>query len=176
MLTATPTKPVDAPVLPLVLPARPGPADPCQEGYTLLGEAWRSPTVTSVPTGRRFDIVRTPETCGAHVLDRLRRHAVRHGAVFTDNGMWHFFVPPRSDVMVAGMNWEDPATYVSGTHVSIPPRGARAHTHATLRWITREPAGHLFTAPLHLWAVFRALSAPLPAEVSVAAHPGGPQW
>lgn len=140
--------------------------DPGQEGFGLLGPAWRSSRPTRIPTGHTFDVVQVPAHHAAPVLRQLQRLGVRQGAVFADGDVWHFFVPPGSDYVPAqlgGPGWPPPTSYVSGELITIPPRGARTDDEP-LRWVTRLPAGRLFTAPVWLFAGLSALrQQPAPA-------------
>ncbi|MFF7098285.1 hypothetical protein ACFY9A_38805 [Streptomyces rubradiris] len=138
---------------------RPLPLDPSEEALTVLGPAWRSPTATTVLAGEAFDLVRVAETPGRLALDYLQRRGIRCGAVFMEYGSWHFFVPPNSAVLPPGTDWPQAVTYLTGQHVTIPGRGTRTADQAPLHWITRDPAGHLFTAPIFLWAALRAFTA-----------------
>ncbi|KUN17606.1 hypothetical protein AQJ11_37730 [Streptomyces corchorusii] len=137
----------------------PCPPDPSEEASTVLGQAWRSCTPTSVPTGERFDLVRVDETLGHLALHSLRVRGIRCGAVFADHGSWHFFVPPGSAALPPAMDWPQAVTYLAGQHVTIPARGARAALGTALHWITRDPPGYLFTAPIPLWAALCAFTA-----------------
>ncbi|CAM5503435.1 MULTISPECIES: hypothetical protein [Streptomyces] len=136
----------------------PWPPDPSEEASTVLGQAWRSSTPSPMRTGREFDLVRVDETLGHLVLHSMRVRGVRCGAVFSDHGSWHFFVPPGSAVLPPGMGWPQAVAYLTGQHVTIPGRGARAADGTPLHWITRDPPGHLFTAPIPFWAALCAFT------------------
>ncbi|MFF5538513.1 hypothetical protein ACFY71_39710 [Streptomyces cinerochromogenes] len=154
----------------LLQPRTACPTEPAEEGYALLGQAWRSSTPTPVVTGQRVDLVRVTEAHGRPVLDYLRRRGLRRGAVFTDHGAWHFFVPTESG-LPPEMDWPEPVTYLSGQQVTIPPRGARAGDSTPLHWITRKPPGQLLTAPIPLWAALRATVATPPLLAGAARGP-----
>ncbi|WP_019061534.1 hypothetical protein [Streptomyces prunicolor] len=127
--------------------------DRSSEGYALLGRAWQSTVPAQVRTGECFAAVLTQQAYGAAALARLRRVSERRrGAVIADGGTYTFFVPLNSD----SLPWPPCATYLHGPEVRVPPRGARAD-HLSLRWASREPIGHLITAPMVLSPLLRAL-------------------
>jgi hypothetical protein len=135
--------------------------DPAQEGYRLLGPAWRSSMPSPLQTGQAFDVVQVAEACAAPALEQLRRIGARRGAVFANDDQWHFFVPLESEFFPerCGTGWPAWVRYLSGAWITVPPRGARAGTGG-LRWVTREPAGRLYTAPMVLWAALAAMDPP----------------
>ena len=137
--------------------------DPSQEGYGLLGHAWRSSMPTTLRTGSGFDVVQVTEVHAAPALERIRRLRARRGAVFADDERWHFFVPPKSGFFPeeSGTGWPATVSYLHDAWITVPPRGARTGNRG-LRWITREPAGHLYTAPIVLREVLEALAPPPP--------------
>ncbi len=133
--------------------------EPGREGFGLLGEAWRSPRPSLVQTGRLFDVVQAPEHFAAPVLRHLERLGARRGAVFADGDQWHFVVPLGSGFVppeLGGPGWPSPVRYLSGEWITVPPRGARA-AGERMRWVTRQPSGQLYTAPVVLFAGFTAL-------------------
>lgn len=133
--------------------------EPGREGFGLLGEAWRSSRPSLVETGRLFDVVQAPECLAAPILHRLERLDARRGAVFADGDEWHFVVPLGSGLVppeLGGPGWPAPVRYLSGEWITVPPRGARS-AGERLRWVTREPSGQLYTAPVVLFAAFTAL-------------------
>ncbi|MDQ0765579.1 hypothetical protein [Streptomyces canus] len=129
------------------IPTLPG-GEPGREAYALLGSAWRSSAARLVDTGRGFDVVRAPRPYASAALDQLREHGARRGAVAAEGDCWTFFVPPGSN----DRPWPSYADYVSGPAVWVPPRSARSDD-LHLRWITREPAGHLLADPHWLSAL-----------------------
>ncbi|MFJ8785870.1 hypothetical protein [Streptomyces sp. NPDC102476] len=129
------------------IPTLPG-RDPGREAYALLGAAWRSSAPRLVDTGQGFDVVRAPQLYASAALDQLRELGARRGAVAAEGDCWTFFVPPGSN----NRPWPSYAAYVSGPAVWVPPRSARSGD-LHLRWITREPAGHLLTDPQWLSAL-----------------------
>jgi hypothetical protein len=155
--SGTADRPVAADVEPC--PTTPFFEEPEQEGFGLLGSAWRSSSPSLMLTGRTFDVVQAPAQDAAPVLLRLQRLGVRQGAVFADGDVWHFFVPLGSGYVpprLGGPGWPPPANYLSGEWITIPPRGART-ADVPLRWVTRLPAGRLLTAPVWLFVALSAL-------------------
>ncbi|MEV7887489.1 hypothetical protein ACWD3I_25895 [Streptomyces sp. NPDC002817] len=132
--------------------------DPGREAYLLLGPAWRSSTARLVETGHYFDVVRTPQQIAAPVLDHLRAHGERLGAVSAEDGCWSFFVPLCS----GRLPWPYWVSYLSGPRAQIPPRAARGKG-LRLQWITRgEPTGRFLTDPDVLCPTLIALAPPDP--------------
>ncbi|MGW1002152.1 hypothetical protein ACWDBD_20010 [Streptomyces sp. NPDC001118] len=129
------------------IPTLPG-GEPGREAYALLGPAWRSSSARLVDTGHGFDVVRAPQLYASAALDQLRELGARRGAVAAEGDCWTFFVPPGSYLRP----WPSYAAYLSGPAVWVPPRSARSND-LHMRWITREPTGHLLTDPLSLSAL-----------------------